>query len=220
MASGAFDVENPCTWCANRKHKGQAGPAFYYLEYGRWEFPFIAEANCENFSLIVRPGVAPPDKAAWTAARTIHNHRNRIGEIGREYQAQWQAFSVGEVPPVAGRVPSTGRVTYPSNKAPDEFFREVNSMRSDFFALKQELQGVTREFREEWGIRDSKLDSWLIQNSKILGHVAKQIDELESTRVPSRLAVISRWAFNNVLGNAAWESFRFVTSLVGEMLRR
>jgi hypothetical protein len=93
-------------------------------------------------------------------------------------------------------------------------------MRSDFFGLRQELQGVTREFRENWGIRDSKLDSWLDQNSKILGQVARQIDELESKRVPSRLAVVSRWAFNNVLGNAAWETFRFVTTLVGEMLRR
>jgi hypothetical protein len=92
IASGKFDVNNPCTWCDNRKHVGRQGPAFFYVEYGHWEFPFIAEANCANFSLIVRPDSLTLDAEILRNAKKVHEQRNRIAEIGRRYTKQWSAY--------------------------------------------------------------------------------------------------------------------------------
>src|SRR5689334_23035528 len=55
VSSARLDLENPCTWCSNRKDAGPTGKAFYYRQFKRWEFPHIAETNCGNYSVIVRP---------------------------------------------------------------------------------------------------------------------------------------------------------------------
>ncbi len=78
LASGRFDAYNPCSWCENRKIKGKSGSIFHYVEYGHWEFPFIAEANCQNFSLF-----------------NLQAHRNLHGGVllSRPFQTPKQAIA-------------------------------------------------------------------------------------------------------------------------------
>jgi hypothetical protein len=49
--AGRFDLDNPCSWCKKQEIEKNGGVAFYYAQFGRWEFPFVAEERCKNFSL-------------------------------------------------------------------------------------------------------------------------------------------------------------------------
>jgi hypothetical protein len=93
-------------------------------------------------------------------------------------------------------------------------------LRSDLFQLKSELGDLTNKFRERWKIRDSRLDDWAAVMSKQMGILTKQIDEMESSRHQSPFVVLSKWAFKNVAGDVAWESLKWTSKIVYEMLRK
>lgn len=220
LASGVFDVENPCTWCLNRKHDGYVGPAFHYVEFGRWEFPFIAESNCRNFSLILRPGTPRIDPKVWRKAREAHEHRNRIAELGRHYAAHWLAFDpADDAPTVAGTTPAAGQIVYPNAISATEFFREASTLRAELFAVRQEINAAVVRLHGHHEFRDTRLEYWIATTARALGQLTKQIDALESAQPRTRFAVVSRWAVNNVAGNAAWDSLKWVTRLVAEIVR-
>lgn len=220
LASGVFDVDNPCSWCKNREHAGRPGPAFHYVEFGRWEFPFIAEANCANFSLIIRPGAHQIDPAAWRLAKETQEKRNKAAELGRQYVRQWLAYQESEAPLVGATTPRSGRVLYPHDMGAVAFFREISQLRTEFFALKQELIVLVRQFRDHLGVRETNLDQWLASTSQTLSELARQIDELESKKEQTCLAIVSRWAVSNVAGNALWDSLKMIGRALGEVLQK
>ncbi|HKO97858.1 MAG TPA: hypothetical protein VJU86_12745 [Pyrinomonadaceae bacterium] len=219
LGTGIFDIQNPCTWCGNRKHTGQVGSAFHYMEYGNWEFPFIAETNCKNFSILSLVGTEKIDPRAWQAAKEIHDRRNRIAEIGRRYSYHWLAYDEEYASKFTRSGWHKGDILYPTNMTPAEFFKEASLLRSDLFQLKSELGALTAKLRNQWNIRDSRIDEWAAVTSKQMGLLTKQIDELESKKHQSPLTVVSKWALRNVAGDVAWESLKWTSKIIYEMLK-
>lgn len=219
LATGIFDVQNPCTWCANRKHEGQAGAAFHYVEYGNWEFPFIAETNCKNFSLLSLAGTEKLDPYAWQTAKEMQNQMNRIAKIGRQYSYHWLAYDEKDGSKFTRNSWRRGEILYPNNLTASEFFKEASLLRSDLFQLKSELGDLTYKFRKQWGIHDSRLDAMLPTLSKQMGVLTRQIDEMESKKQQSPLMVFSKWALRNVAGEVAWESLKWTSRIIYEILK-
>lgn len=220
LATGRFDAYNPCSWCENRKHKGKKGPSFHYVEFGHWEFPFIAESNCDNFSFIALANTAQIDPVAWSNAVEIQKQRNKIAVLGRKYSARdWTAFSPDEVPDFMGTPVEAGAVRYPYEMSPPKFFREANSLRSDLYELLYDLREVSDTFKKQMGIRETRIDTWLSTMSTQLGNITKQIDEVEIKGRKSGFAIFSNWAFNTVSGGVAWDGLKTISRIVGELLR-
>lgn len=219
LSTGRFDVYNPCSWCKNHKTKGKKGASFHYIEYGHWEFPFIAEENCQNFSLISSNNINI-DPKLWKHAMDIHNQRNKISEMGRKYSNKnWAAYSPSEVSNFMGDKLHSDEITYPHKMSPTEFFREASTMRIEMFELVHSLRETSSIFHKKMGIRDSQIDNWLMVMSGQLGEITRQIDELESKKSKSGLSIFSSWAFSTVSGGIAWDGLKEISQILARLMR-
>lgn len=218
IASGIFDIHNPCSWCVNRKQKGRRGPVFHYVEYGRWEFPFIAETTCINFSLIHTAKTVTIDREAWRKAREYHAHRDRISQLSSKYKDHWMAFDFADPELKFAFNATDSRIIYPHGLNAERFFREASDLRADFFRAKMDLQKFHQEFSRTWSLRSTGLDRWMSHISFQMKTLSEQIDEIESNRDRIDLRTVSRWALGGVTGTAAWETSKATRKIIFELL--
>jgi hypothetical protein len=217
LLSGRFDIYNPCSWCKNRKHLGPRGAIFHYVEYGRWEFPYIAESNCMNFSLISSVGERDIDQTLLKMASTIHQQRDHIAEIGKHFSENWYAFNPKDVDQFMGYKLYPGKIIYPKGLSVSEFYREVISLRSDFFDIKISLKELSKYQKNKTGISDS-LEIYIYNLGKQMGLLNKEIDYLESSKKISKYSVIQKGTITSVLGSAAWDGFKLVGNTLCNIL--
>ncbi len=218
IVSGVFDIYNPCSWCSNRKNKGTPGPAFHYVEYGHWEFPFVAESTCQHFSLIHTSHTVTIDPRVWERAKAIHDQRNRIADLGRRFSTHWAAYDFADDITIQGEN-IDDRIIYPNSLSAEAFFSEASRLRIDFFSLKMELRNSRETLEKEWKVKTTQMEVWIQHISKQMGILTQQIDELESSRDSLSLKTVSKWAFGGVTGSAAWEGLKWTKNVIVEILK-
>lgn len=223
LAAAQFDIHNPCSWCRNLELKRGAAPAFYYREFGRWEFPFVAETTCKNFSLLAlsRSARGSVDRAALVAAQEVVASRNRILTLkGKLSPDNWTAFNPREVATFLGEPVVAGTVRYPGGMPDVQFVREANALHADCYELAAHLRNSTAAFRKEVGIRDSRMETWLATVSKQMADLKGDIQAVEEARDTSPLHVLSNWGFNTVAGGLAWDGVKEAARVIAEIFRR
>ncbi len=214
IASGRFNVDNPCSWCKRRTHKGRMNIAFHYVEYDYWEFPFIAEATCTNFSVIKLTDQTTIDPEIWQAVKTINEDRNRISEIGKRYARQWVALDSYQFHEFQGLKILPGQVLYPTLMTASDFFRQANDLRSDLFDFKLELKEHQTIIFKKLDVQNSRLADWLVNTTDLLKTLTRQIDDLESVRPEHPLSVVSRWSFQTIAGGVAWDTMKSLSHII------
>ena len=214
LVTGIFDADNPCSMCANRRHIGTVGKTFHYVSMGRWEFPFVAERNCKNFTLIAKPGSVAPDLKQLRATIADFESKNRIREVGDKFSELWAALHSKQVGEPLRSVLESNRVVYPGQMAATQFHREANELSSDLFEVRDQLGSFLKEARARWGVQDSKLDNWIGITSRKLRDLRNQIDDLETRPQSNGPTPISRWAFQTVAGGIAWDGFKRIVQVL------
>ena len=217
IVSGVFDIHNPCTWCENRENIGGRGPIFHYVEYGHWEFPFIAEANCHNFSLIHTEETIVIEQTAWDKAKQIHEQRNKIATLGIQYSHQWVAYDFNDDAVKFNFSKEDDTIIYPNQFTAEQFFEETSRLRSEFFSLKMELKRTKIHIQKEWNVQTTQIENWIKHSSQQMGILSKQIDELETNKESLSVRTVSRWAMGGVTGSAAWDSLKWTKDIIFEL---
>ncbi len=219
ILAGKFDLNNPCSWCSNRKTNGEEKPSFYYAEFGRWEFPFIAEANCENYSLIWRSDKDLIDYNHLGMAEHIHKIQTNMASYGLDYNKNWWELDPNRTKRFNGINLQQGKIYNPHQMSSLEFFKEANQLRTDFFEIKSELRSAMKMMKERYKIHDSKLGEWLEFAGKEMGRLSHQIDELEDKpqKIEGKI-IYSKWGVNTVRDGLAWDAIKSVGSLIRKAL--
>jgi hypothetical protein len=218
LATGKFDINNPCTFCTNRKAKYKEGSAFFYSEFGRWEFPFVAEATCKNFSLIHVPTSKLITPVELKTAQEMHKHYNRVSKIGKKYDNHWFAFDPNEVGSFQGIHLNVGDVVYPNGLSSVEFYREFCSFRSDIFEIVMEIKNMGNSLKREFGGLNQNFINVLNQQERSFKECLLQIEKLEDSRDNFNLSTISKWASNNIGGNLAYDVLKMSIGTIRKLV--
>jgi hypothetical protein len=219
VSSARLDLENPCTWCSNRKDAGPTGKAFYYRQFKRWEFPHIAETNCGNYSVIVRPtpGSSP---SGWATQTTLQKERDRIRDVDASFEPNWGAFDPREVPEVKGVRPEPRKVKYPADMSGAEFEQQLSELLGELAEMRKDLRDLTDKERQRTGIVDDKLEGWIATQELIAKEKREQIAKVEKAAATHNvLGLVSVWAYKNLTGNAVWDSIKWVKDVVWATLQ-
>jgi len=82
-----FNIDN---YCANTKIEGKPKSASYYVEHNCWEFPFIAETSCKNYSLIWKNNQAGFDFDPFNMVKYTHTAQTyKASSFNKRYQEYW-----------------------------------------------------------------------------------------------------------------------------------
>ena len=214
ILAGKMDVYNPCSFCKNRKNKSTPGPAFFYKQYNHWEFPFVAESNCSNFSAILTGSINSYSSTNFKVYNEVLNQKNKINDIGRKYNLNWAAFEDEEILSFLNLNIVKGKVTYPYNLSATEFYREVNSLKSDIFEINLNIKDLLKKFELEYNIRDSKLDHWINETEKNFSIVLREIEFFEDSIYKSKFNVISKWILNTVASGVTYDQIKHIIKLI------
>jgi len=215
ILSGKFDLDNPCSWCKNRQSENSEGPSFYYAEFGRWEFPFVAEANCANYSLIWKSEKDLIDATHLDMAKNIHKIQTHISSFGRAYEKNWWEFDSRKTRNFNGINLKNGMIYYPNEMSGVEFYKEANELRTDIFEFRHEMKRNMEILRKQHGIYDSAIDDWLEVTGKSMRELSNQIDYLEDNpRKRQSTSVYSKWGVNTIRDGLAWDSIKSVLRII------
>jgi hypothetical protein len=213
-----FDLQNPCSWCKNRLHIGEEGPAFFYSEYGHWEFPFIAEPNCSNFTLLTRPGVKFFNQNDIKFANEVQKNRNKIAAIGAKYGFQWSAYIEQDISRFMDIQFEEGKLYLPKGLTTSKFYREIGNLKSDFFEMRLELRDNIRSLKSSNQFRDDRLEKWMERTENMLKNCMIQTEELEDIKEKNNFSIFSNWGIKTLAGGVAYDSIKTMGRIIGEIL--
>jgi hypothetical protein len=217
LVTSQFDINNPCSYCNNLKREGvssERGVAFFYREFGRWEFPFVAEASCQNFSLIYTSGSKTISKKELEIAHQFYKNFDRINRLGHKYDVHWAAFDPREVSRFQETKLEAGRIYYPHGVSAVDFYKDLTKFRSDIFELRTELKQEMSKFSKKFGIVDRNVCRWVEDTQKALNTCLRQIEELEEKPPENIFATISKWGFDNIGGNLAYDVVKMTFAII------
>ena len=147
-----------------------------YIEYGHWEFPFIAEATCGNYAVIQTPDASSGPMPGIETARLIRTDIKGLAHIARKYRSNWLGIDPSEVPRFMGRDTVQGDVRYPRDMTATEFFREISTLRADLFTIRETLDDRHRLLLERFELSDSRLDQRIAECQSFLRELGQQVD--------------------------------------------
>jgi hypothetical protein len=218
ILTGKFDIYNPCSYCSNLQYKLEAGPAFHYVTFGRWEFPFVAEANCKNYSIIRLATKEIINFQFFDFAKKIHEVNTGMKLHCPDFNLNWWELKKEDNESKSNIIIPSKKIIYPNELSAEDFFREASYLRSDFFGMKQELRSAIKYIEKDLKIKDTKLDEWLTFTGNQMGKLTKQIDYIESNISKTDNVIFSKWAIKTVRDGFAWDSIKFVASMVRNLI--
>lgn len=220
ILSTIFDIYDPCSFCKNRRtiSNNSAGIGFYDQRQRKWEFPFVFEANCQNFTRKVHGNQLVFYDYAGDLANEIRFITYKPSRFGPDFDRNFYEIELANLRGITfNRRPIDSRsLIYPNDWTGAEFSREMLGLREELDKLIRLSSKAQNSRSRNFNIRTDNIETFASDLSYNLELLGGQIDILtthinkQDRREPIHVHIM-KFVSNTVFGGALWDIMKSMT---------